>query len=136
MLSCAAVGVPDARLGELPAAFVVPKHGMEVTEEELIAGARSRYVTQPALFSSPGLQLAFPVPSGASCSKEPRTEFVHLNLDRLPAFAVPVMLIIAKDHEPLPTNAAGKILKGPLRVTAKSAWERRKKSLKTAKAKL
>lgn len=42
VLSCAAVGVPDTRLGELPVAFVVPKHGMEVTEEELLAGARAR----------------------------------------------------------------------------------------------
>ncbi|KAF8322099.1 acetyl-CoA synthetase-like protein [Clavulina sp. PMI_390] len=42
VLSCAAVGVPDARLGELPAVFVVPKHGMEVTEEELMVGVKER----------------------------------------------------------------------------------------------
>ncbi|KAF8314527.1 acetyl-CoA synthetase-like protein [Clavulina sp. PMI_390] len=90
ILSCAAVGVPDKRLGELPVVFAVPKHGMEVTEEELLAGVQ----------------------------------------ERLPAFAVPVMVIVAKNHEPLPTNAAGKIVKEPLRTRAKSAWGEHKRTLK------
>ncbi|KAF8318005.1 long-chain-fatty-acid-CoA ligase [Clavulina sp. PMI_390] len=92
VLSCAAVGVPDQRLGELPAAFVVPKHGMDVTEEELLAGVR----------------------------------------ERLPAFAVPVMVLVSKAHAPLPTNPAGKILKDPLRAQAKASWENRKRAAKKA----
>ncbi|MEM5365163.1 AMP-binding protein [Paraburkholderia azotifigens] len=36
------VGVPDKRLGEVAAAFIVLRHGTEATEEELIAWCKSR----------------------------------------------------------------------------------------------
>lgn len=54
-------------------------------------------------------------------------DHIRLLLGRLPAFAVPVMLIISNDYQPLPTNAAGKILKTSLREKAKAVWEQRKK---------
>ncbi|KAF8322097.1 long-chain-fatty-acid-CoA ligase [Clavulina sp. PMI_390] len=94
VLSCAAVGVPDQRLGELPVVFVVAKQGIEVTEEELLVGAR----------------------------------------ERLPAFAVPVMVLVTKDHAPLPVNPGGKIMKDPLRAQAKTSWEKRKRNAKATKA--
>jgi acyl-CoA synthetase (AMP-forming)/AMP-acid ligase II len=38
----AVVGVPDARLGEVPRAFVIPRHGAEVVAEDIVAWARER----------------------------------------------------------------------------------------------
>ena len=45
-MECAAIGVPDKRLGELVAAVVVPKEaykGGKVTEQELIEFVKPRY---------------------------------------------------------------------------------------------
>jgi fatty-acyl-CoA synthase len=36
------VGVPDARLGEVPAAFVVPRPGTSLSEDEIVGWCRSR----------------------------------------------------------------------------------------------
>lgn len=117
VMSCSGVGVPDKRLGELPVAFVVLKQGAQATEEQLIESARSRYVTlkslQVLVWSIKRI-LIRSVPS-----------FFH---DRLPAFAVPVMIVIWEENDPLPTNAGGKILKDPLRKKAAAIWEKRKKS--------
>ena len=38
----AVVGAPDERLGEVGVAFVVPRSGARVTEEELVAWSRQR----------------------------------------------------------------------------------------------
>ena len=45
ILSAAAVGVPDQRLGELPVVFVVLKHNAHATEEDLAASIKDRYVS-------------------------------------------------------------------------------------------
>jgi fatty-acyl-CoA synthase len=42
ILQAQVVGVPDARLGEVGAAFVVPRHGMELGPDEVIAWCRER----------------------------------------------------------------------------------------------
>ncbi len=42
MSEAAVVGVPDPRLGEVGRAFVVPRPGATVTEEEIIAFCRER----------------------------------------------------------------------------------------------
>lgn len=44
VLHCAAVAVPDKRLGEIVGAVVYPKHGVKVTEEEIIALAKEQSV--------------------------------------------------------------------------------------------
>lgn len=53
---------------------------------------------------------------------------------RLPAFAVPVMIIIQK--KPVEMNAAGKIVKEPLRAQAKQLWSRQSSSNGTRQSKL
>ncbi|KAI0315983.1 hypothetical protein OF83DRAFT_1129427 [Amylostereum chailletii] len=50
-------------------------------------------------------------------------EVIRIAIDRLPKFAVPVMIVL--QSEPLPRNAPGKILKNELRVVAQKEWERR-----------
>ena len=52
VLSCAAVAVPDARLGELPVAFVVPKLGVQIIEVELLDFIRPRSVSSLSGFRS------------------------------------------------------------------------------------
>jgi acyl-CoA synthetase (AMP-forming)/AMP-acid ligase II len=42
VLTAAAIGVPDPRLGELPAAVVVTKQGMDVSESELLSFVKER----------------------------------------------------------------------------------------------
>ncbi|TFY78612.1 hypothetical protein EWM64_g5401 [Hericium alpestre] len=85
LLEAAAVGVPDRRLGELPAVVVSVK------------------------------------PNYCGKIKEFRAE-AHV-VRRLPRFAVPVMVLLK--NEPLPRNAAGKIVKNVLRPLAKAEWEQR-----------
>lgn len=117
VLSCATVAVPDARLGELPVTFVVPKPGVQVAEVELLEFIRPRSV-----LSLPGFHSTWDI----LCYID--------RICRLAAFAVPVMLVISTD--PLSTNAAGKNLKTSLREKATDIWEQRKKSSKMPKAKL
>ncbi|KAA1477958.1 acetyl-CoA synthetase-like protein [Dentipellis sp. KUC8613] len=83
VLEAAAVGVPDARLGELPAAVVRVAGGVGVREAELVEGAA----------------------------------------ERLPKYAVPVMVVVVEDA--LERNAAGKVDKQALRRVAREEWERR-----------
>lgn len=52
VLSAAAVGVPDTRLGELPAVLVVLKHDAKVTEAELMESVKPRYAIFSMLCSS------------------------------------------------------------------------------------
>jgi len=52
-----------------------------------------------------------------------RLELLYFIRPRLPAFAVPAMLVISTD--PLPTNAAGNFLNASLREMATDIWEKR-----------
>ena len=96
------VGVPDARLGELPAAVVYLKPGKTATEQELIASTREKYVF---FFLSVGIP------------------YQLLRL-RCAAFAVPVMIMFV--DKPLEANAAGKIPKSGPRSLVRDEWLRRK----------
>ncbi|KAG8999742.1 hypothetical protein FRB93_013114 [Tulasnella sp. JGI-2019a] len=89
---CAAVAVPDDRLGELVAVVVTARKEYKgrILEDELISIAKRR----------------------------------------LPAFAVPVMIL---ELDELVKNPAGKIVKKELRAIAKLAWERRRPGRVTAK---
>lgn len=42
VMTAAAVAVPSSRLGELPAAFVVPKEGREPSQAELLSFVKDR----------------------------------------------------------------------------------------------
>lgn len=124
VLSAAAVGVPDARLGELPMVFVVLKHDAKATEAELIESVKPRYAPLWPFASTPVMDVGAVVPGHSLIP-------IPCFLDRLPPFAMPVMIIILSEH--MATNAAGKILKDPLRAQAKAIWEKRKKSSHKAK---
>ncbi|KAI0036751.1 acetyl-CoA synthetase-like protein [Vararia minispora EC-137] len=56
--------------------------------------------------------------------KVDEAEVIEIASQRLPKFAVPVMVMFLS--EPLPRNAPGKILKNVLRPIAKAEWERRR----------
>lgn len=101
MLEVAAVAVPDQRLGELVAAVVSlkPEYRDKITEESLIALARTRFVSSRRMSMN-----------SRSCRHS------------LAGFAVPVMIVFQAELE---HNPAGKVLKAGLRKLAKREWEKR-----------